>query len=148
MTRWQLSATITQSSSCHLSNLQSLQNTTFPQFRLSGCVKIKILRSGNDGEYEFRKYLEASGIIHQTSIAHTPQQNGLAERMNRTTIEKAKCLLFDVIFGEISLFKIPQSETRMQITRENFERLRCMQTNNDNLEDSLCGRKTHTCILC
>lgn len=60
--------------------------------------KIKILRSDNGGEYEsneFRAYLEASGIIHQTSAAHTPQQNGRAERMNRTIIEKAKCLLFD-----------------------------------------------------
>lgn len=60
--------------------------------------KIKILRSDNGGEYEsaaFRNYLEKSGIIHQTSTAHTPQQNGRAERMNRTIIEKAKCLLFD-----------------------------------------------------
>lgn len=60
--------------------------------------KMKILRSDNGGEYEsieFCNYLKANGIIHQTSAAHTPQQNGRAERMNRTIIEKAKCLLFD-----------------------------------------------------
>lgn len=60
--------------------------------------KIKILRSDNGGECEsnnFRKYLTADGIINQTSAAHTPQQNGRAERMNRTLIERAKSLLFD-----------------------------------------------------
>lgn len=60
--------------------------------------KIKILRSDNGGEYEsteFKNYLQANGIIHQTSAAHTPQQNGRAERMNRTIIERAKCLLSD-----------------------------------------------------
>lgn len=60
--------------------------------------QIKILRSDNGGEYEsneFQKYLDKNGIVHQTSAAHTPQQNGRAERMNRTIIEKAKCLIFD-----------------------------------------------------
>ncbi|GBP64177.1 Retrovirus-related Pol polyprotein from transposon TNT 1-94 [Eumeta japonica] len=34
------------------------------------------------------------GIIHQTSIPYTPQQNGMAERMNRTLVERARCMLF------------------------------------------------------
>lgn len=33
--------------------------------------------------------------LHQSSNAHTAQQNGTAERMNRTLIEKGKSLLFD-----------------------------------------------------
>lgn len=59
---------------------------------------IKVLRSDNGTEYcnkTFRSYLENHGIQHQTSNIHTPQQNGVAERMNRTIIEKAKCLLFN-----------------------------------------------------
>ncbi|XP_041969254.1 uncharacterized protein LOC121730360 [Aricia agestis] len=37
----------------------------------------------------------ASGIKHQTSTPYTPEHNGLAERMNRTLVERAKCMLFE-----------------------------------------------------
>lgn len=61
-------------------------------------LKIKMIRTDNGGEYcsvEFEKYCKGNGIQHQLTTAYTPQQNGVAERMNRTLIEKAKCLLFD-----------------------------------------------------
>lgn len=60
--------------------------------------KIKTIRSDNGGEYcsrEFDKFCKVNGILHQTSTVETPQQNGVAERMNRTLTEKAKCFLFD-----------------------------------------------------
>lgn len=60
--------------------------------------KIKILRSDNGGEYvnkEMQDFLQKCGIVNQTTIPHTPEQNGMAERMNRTIVERAKCLLFD-----------------------------------------------------
>ncbi|KAJ0179281.1 hypothetical protein K1T71_004993 [Dendrolimus kikuchii] len=41
------------------------------------------------------KYLQDSGIIHQKTNPYTPEQNGLCERLNRTVVEKAKCMLFD-----------------------------------------------------
>lgn len=47
--------------------------------------KIKILRSDNGGEYvskEFEGYLNKHGIKHEMTIPHTPEQNGVAERMN------------------------------------------------------------------
>ena len=47
-------------------------------------VKIKRLRSDREGEYHFPKYCENVGIIHETSAPYTPQQNGVAERKNRT----------------------------------------------------------------
>jgi transposase InsO family protein len=52
--------------------------------------KPSILRTDGGGEFisnEFEKYLESEGIIHQSSCPHTPQQNGVAERDNRTTVE-------------------------------------------------------------
>lgn len=61
-------------------------------------TRIKILRSDNGGEFcnsDFNRYLKNAGIVHQTSNSHTPQQNGMAERFNRTLVEKAKCLMFD-----------------------------------------------------
>lgn len=58
---------------------------------------IKAIRTDNGKEYcnsNFDSYLARCGIIHQTSTPYTPQQNGLAERMNRTLVEKARCMIF------------------------------------------------------
>lgn len=77
-------------------------STVFAQFKTmvekqTGC-HIKILRSDNETEYcgsEFQNILRANGIVHQTSNFYTPEQNGVAERKNRSVVEKAKCMLFD-----------------------------------------------------
>lgn len=58
--------------------------------------KIARLRTDNGGEYtskEFQEYLKAQGIHHETTVPHTPQQNGVAERKNRTLIEAARTML-------------------------------------------------------
>lgn len=60
--------------------------------------KIKVLRSDNGGEYinaEFENYLRKQGIIHQKSNPYTPEQNGRSERLNRSLVEKARCLLYE-----------------------------------------------------
>lgn len=59
-------------------------------------LSIKVLRSDNGGEYtgaKFEEYLKSSGIIHQTSVPYCAQQNGVSERLNRTLVEKARCML-------------------------------------------------------
>ncbi len=59
-------------------------------------ASIKILRTDRRGEYlsnTFKDHLKENGIIHQLTVAHTPQQNGVAERRNRTLIEATRCLL-------------------------------------------------------
>lgn len=60
--------------------------------------KIKALRTDNGTEYlstRFEQMLKNSGIQHQLTTPYTPEQNGVAERYNRTIIERAKCLLYD-----------------------------------------------------
>lgn len=60
--------------------------------------KPKIFRSDRGGEYlgnEFKAYLRKEGIEQQLTTARTPQQNGTAERKNRTLIEMARCMLTD-----------------------------------------------------
>jgi len=42
----------------------------------------------------FERFLKKSGVIHQKTIP-SPEQNGSLERMNRTIVEKARCLLYD-----------------------------------------------------
>lgn len=41
----------------------------------------------------FLDFLKENGIRHQMTTRYTPQQNGVAERLNRTIIEKARSML-------------------------------------------------------
>ena len=34
-----------------------------------------------------------AGIVHQATVPYSPQQNGMAERMNRTLTERARSML-------------------------------------------------------
>ncbi|KAL0556644.1 hypothetical protein IC582_005158 [Cucumis melo] len=56
--------------------------------------KIKTLRSDRGGEYiAFGNLFKEQGIHHQMTARMTPQQNGVAERKNRTIMEMARSML-------------------------------------------------------
>ncbi|GJR79871.1 putative ribonuclease H-like domain-containing protein [Tanacetum coccineum] len=60
--------------------------------------RVKIIRSDNGTEFKNRDMLEFcgnKGIKQEYSNARTPQQNGVAKRMNKTLIEAAKTMLAD-----------------------------------------------------
>ncbi|GKA13122.1 retrovirus-related pol polyprotein from transposon TNT 1-94 [Tanacetum coccineum] len=72
------------------------------QVRLNAIVRN--VRTDNGTEFvnqTLREWYENVGISHQTSVARTPQQNGVVERRNRTLIEVARTML---IFSKASLF--------------------------------------------
>ncbi|GJR71930.1 retrovirus-related pol polyprotein from transposon TNT 1-94 [Tanacetum coccineum] len=48
-----------------------------------------------------REYYEKVGISHETSVARSPQKNGIVERHNHTLIEAARTML---IYAQASLF--------------------------------------------
>ena len=57
--------------------------------------KLKILRSDGGGEYvntEMREFLIKHGIHHEMTTPDTPQQNGVAERYNRTLMESIRAV--------------------------------------------------------
>lgn len=59
-------------------------------------TSIKILCTDNAREYmssQFQSFLTSHGIIHQSSCAHTPQQNGVVEWKNYYIVETAQTLL-------------------------------------------------------
>lgn len=63
--------------------------------------KIGRLRSDNGTEFvnnEMKSICAKAGIIHETTVPYTPQQNGVSERMNRTLVERARCMLSDGAF--------------------------------------------------
>ena len=58
--------------------------------------RIRKLRTDNGGEYvskEFEAYLKSKRIFHEVSVPHSPEQNGVAERMNHTSMESARSML-------------------------------------------------------
>ena len=59
---------------------------------------IKILRSDNGGEFvntQMKQFFAEKGLIHQTSCAYTPEQNGVAERKNRIILEMTRSIMLD-----------------------------------------------------
>ena len=59
-------------------------------------ARVKFLRTDNGLEFintEVMAFLQAHGIERQRSCPRTQQQNGVAERANRTMVEKVRCML-------------------------------------------------------
>ena len=57
--------------------------------------RIGVLKTDGGGEYrsrEFADYLRKHQIAHEVTVPDLPEMNGIAERMNRTILEKAKCM--------------------------------------------------------
>nr|GEX36556.1 retrotransposon protein, putative, Ty1-copia subclass [Tanacetum cinerariifolium] len=74
--------------------------------------KIKVIRCDNGTEFknrEMNQFCKMTGILRQFSVARTPQQNGVAERRNRTPIEAARTMLAD----SNKVFRVFNSKTRI-----------------------------------
>ncbi|GJS25008.1 putative ribonuclease H-like domain-containing protein [Tanacetum coccineum] len=59
---------------------------------------VKVIRCDNGTEFKnsvMNQFYEIKGINREFCVARTPQQNGVAERKNRTLIEVARTMLFD-----------------------------------------------------
>ncbi|GKB88989.1 retrovirus-related pol polyprotein from transposon TNT 1-94, partial [Tanacetum coccineum] len=72
------------------------------QLRLK--VPVRYIRTDNGTKFvsqTMREYYEKVGISHETSVASSPQKNGVIERWNRTLIEAARTML---IYAKASLF--------------------------------------------
>ena len=60
-------------------------------------LNIGTFRTNNGGEYTsqgFEKYLQENSIKHQTIVLYNPQQNGVAERMNRILLNMVRSMMF------------------------------------------------------
>ncbi|GJU02054.1 putative ribonuclease H-like domain-containing protein [Tanacetum coccineum] len=69
-------------------------------------LKVTVRRIKTDNGTEFvnqtlREYYEKIGISHETSVARSPQQNGVVERRNRTLIKATRTML---IYAKALLF--------------------------------------------
>ena len=60
--------------------------------------RVKTIRSDNGGEFinrEMATWANSKGIKQETTLPGSPQQNGPAERLNRTTVEASRAMLTD-----------------------------------------------------
>jgi transposase InsO family protein len=58
--------------------------------------KIKVLRTDRGGEYTsgiLDEFCKEHGIIHHYTLPYTPQQNGVAERRNRTLMDMVRSMM-------------------------------------------------------
>jgi len=58
--------------------------------------KVKRFRTNNGLEFcsdFFTNYCRKAGTTRHNTVVKTPQQNGLAERFNRTILERVRCML-------------------------------------------------------
>nr|GEY77800.1 copia protein [Tanacetum cinerariifolium] len=59
-------------------------------------AQVRIVRTDKGTEFlnqTFHAYFAVEGIHYQTSVARTPEQNGVVERRNRTLVEAARTML-------------------------------------------------------
>jgi hypothetical protein len=59
--------------------------------------KVKRIRSDRGGEFdgkEFKRQLAGLGVVQEFTISRSPQQNGVAERDNRTVMEACRSSLY------------------------------------------------------
>ncbi|GJW95650.1 putative ribonuclease H-like domain-containing protein [Tanacetum coccineum] len=100
--------------------------------------RVKIIRSDNGTEFKNRDMLEFcrnKGIKQEYSNARTPQQNGVAKRMNKTLIEAARTILADSLLP--TTFWAEAVSTACYI----FNRVRVTKPQNKTPYELLFGQK-------
>ncbi|GKE62899.1 retrovirus-related pol polyprotein from transposon TNT 1-94, partial [Tanacetum coccineum] len=81
---------------------------------------VRRIRTDNGTEFvnqTLHEYYEKVGISHETSVARSPQQNGVVERRNRTLIEVARAML---IYAKASLFLWAEAVATTCYTENHF----------------------------
>ncbi|SCZ99847.1 BZ3500_MvSof-1268-A1-R1_C107g00591 [Microbotryum saponariae] len=82
----------------HKSEVFGIFKTWLAEVELETGATLKVLRTDNGGEYcsrAFTEFCKTRGTRRQYSIPRTPQQNGRAERVNRSIVEGVLALLVD-----------------------------------------------------
>ncbi|GJV31510.1 retrovirus-related pol polyprotein from transposon TNT 1-94 [Tanacetum coccineum] len=102
------------------------------------CLNASVMNIRTDNGTEFvnqtlRSYYEDVGISHETSVARTPQQDGVVERRNQTLVEATRTML---IYAKAPLFPWEEAvATACYTQNRSFIRLRHKKTPYELLDD-------------
>nr|GEX19418.1 retrovirus-related Pol polyprotein from transposon TNT 1-94 [Tanacetum cinerariifolium] len=94
---WGSNATDVPSSSSLVNDSKFLEIVRFDNDQIAKIIGYGDYQLGNT----LRDFYENVSISHQTSVARTPQQNGIVERQNQTLVEAARTIL---IFSKAPIF--------------------------------------------
>lgn len=84
-------------------------------------VKIARLNADNGGEYssnEFKSFCKKKGIELSYTVPHNPEMNSIAERVNRTIVEKARTMIL--------ASELPRKYWNEAVLAANFIKNRCI----------------------
>nr|GFA45734.1 integrase, catalytic region, zinc finger, CCHC-type, peptidase aspartic, catalytic [Tanacetum cinerariifolium] len=90
-------------------------------------AQVRVVRTDKGTEFlnqTLHAYFAAEGIQHQTSVARTPEQNGVVERRNRT-LEKGNECIFVGYSNQSRAYRVFKKRTRviMESIHVNFDEL-------------------------
>jgi hypothetical protein len=74
--------------------------------------RLKRIRTDNGLEFcssEFEDFCTTEGIVHEKTMVYTPQQNGIAERMNRTIMDLVRSVLHETLLPKSSWAELTYS---------------------------------------
>ncbi|GAQ92268.1 Transposon-encoded protein [Klebsormidium nitens] len=84
------------------SNVTAVTESVFARLELQSGKKVKGVQTNRGGEYVnegMTALLGKRGTVHRTTAGHSLEQNGSAERLNRTLEERARALLENAGLG-------------------------------------------------
>ena len=64
-------------------------------------VVVNIHRPNEYTSAKFENFHKQKGIRHEISAPYSPQQNGVAERMNRTLVESVRSMIFGARISKV-----------------------------------------------
>jgi hypothetical protein len=82
----------------HKSDVAGVVKRTFTLLENQTGHRVKAVRTDRGGEYlnqSLAEYFASKGVAHQTTTPYTPEQNGKAERLNRTIVERVRAMLLE-----------------------------------------------------
>ena len=80
------------------SDVTEVTKTVITMLEKQSGLPVLVVRTDNGTEYvnhALKAYLDEKGIVHQKTVRYTPEQNGAAERLNRTLLERIRAMLED-----------------------------------------------------
>nr|GEW18480.1 retrovirus-related Pol polyprotein from transposon TNT 1-94 [Tanacetum cinerariifolium] len=90
-------------------------------------AQVRIVQTDKGTEFlnkTLHAYFASEGILHQTSVARTPKQNGVVERQNRTLVEAAQTMLSAAKKPSVKFFHIFGSLCYIIRDGENLDKMK------------------------
>ena len=107
-------------------------------------LDVTVLRSDNGGEYrnnEMTRFCQKQTIKQEFTVPYNPEQNGMAERLNRTLVEMTRCMLSEAKMDKTYWCEAMMTAVDIRIFFQAFQVL-------TQAHSRWCLRRNHAWIKC